>query len=146
MGVLSPEWKDAGDLLDKISHQGLLSEVRLTNELHGLILYADPLLERVFYNLVDNAIRHGGSVSWISASYVPGNQGLLVIFEDDGSGIQDDLKEKVFERGYGRNTGLGLFLVREILSITGISIQEVGTAGKGARFEMWIPEGCYRFK
>jgi PAS domain S-box-containing protein len=146
LGVHAPEWRDAGDLLDLISHQGLLSEVRLENELHGLILYADPLLERVFYNLIDNAIRHGGQLSQITAFYVPDHQGLLVIFEDDGIGIPDDLKEQIFKRGYGKNTGLGLFLVREILSITGIVIQETGVYGVGARFEMLIPEGCYRFE
>jgi PAS domain S-box-containing protein len=145
MGVHAPEWRDAGELLDHISHQGLLSAVRLENELHGLMIYADPLLERVFYNLVDNAIRHGGDITLIAASYVPNQGGIVVIFEDNGAGIPDELKTKVFERGYGKNTGLGLFLVREILSITGISIVERGIFGSGARFEILVPEGCYRF-
>jgi signal transduction histidine kinase len=44
-----------------------------------------------------------------------------------------------------KNTGLGLFLSREILAITGITITENGTPGKGARFEITVPEGMYRF-
>lgn len=143
MGVHAPEWRDAGEILDHISHQGLLSAVRLENELHGLVIYADPLLERVFYNLIDNAIRHGGDLTHITASYVPDKDGIMVIFEDNGTGIPDNLKTKIFERGYGKNTGLGLFLVREILSITGISIIERGVPGSGARFEISIPEGCF---
>jgi PAS domain S-box-containing protein len=146
MGVHAPEWRDAGELLDRVSHQGLLSGVRLENELHGLLLYADPLLERVFYNLVDNAIRHGGDLHLITASYEPDTGGILIVFADDGGGIPADLKETIFERGYGKNTGLGLFLVREILSITGISIQEKGTPGSGARFEILIPGGCFRIE
>ncbi|PKL59890.1 MAG: hypothetical protein CVV33_05520, partial [Methanomicrobiales archaeon HGW-Methanomicrobiales-4] len=146
MGIHAPEWKDAGELLDLISHQGLLTHVRLENELHGLIVLVDPLLERVFYNLVDNAIRHGGNISLIAASYVPDNHGVVIIFEDNGAGIPDNLKEKIFERGYGKNTGLGLFLVREILSITGIMIFETGIYGEGARFEIHVPDGCYRFE
>ena len=38
-----------------------------------------------------------------------------------------------------------LFLAREILSITGITIHETGTYGKGARFELAVPKGAYRF-
>ena len=67
-----------------------------------------------------------------------------MLCEDNGSGIPEDEKDLVFGRGYGRNTGLGLFLTREILAITGLSIRETGEAGKGARFEIHIPKGVYR--
>jgi signal transduction histidine kinase len=50
----------------------------------------------------------------------------------------------IFDRGYGKDTGLGLFLVREILSITGMSVRETGTPGKGTKFEILIPRGAYR--
>jgi hypothetical protein len=40
---------------------------------------------------------------------------------------------------------MGLFLAREILSITGISIKETGGHKKGAKFEMFVPKGGYRF-
>jgi len=52
--------------------------------------------------------------------------------------------KKLFTRGFGKNTGLGLFLSREILSITGITITENGTPGKGARFEITVPKGAWR--
>ncbi|MCX6693539.1 MAG: ATP-binding protein [Methanomicrobiales archaeon] len=70
--------------------------------------------------------------------------GLTVWCEDDGTGISESDKEKVFDRGYGKNTGFGLFLVREIFAITGIAIRETGVPGEGARFEIRVPEGCYR--
>jgi len=47
-------------------------------------------------------------------------------------------------RHVGKATGLGLFLVREILTMTGIAIQETGTHGRGARFEIVVPRGCFR--
>jgi signal transduction histidine kinase len=59
-------------------------------------------------------------------------------------GIPVDEKEQIFERGSGKNTGMGLFLAREILTITGITIQETGEPGKGARFEMTVPKDAYR--
>jgi len=45
----------------------------------------------------------------------------------------------IFDKGFGKNTGLGLFPAREILSITGITIRETGEPGKGVRFEITAP-------
>jgi len=69
---------------------------------------------------------------------------LRITFEDNGSGIPENLKERIFDRGYGTNTGFGLFLIREILDITRITIRETGTPGTGARFEITVPAGAYR--
>jgi signal transduction histidine kinase len=71
-------------------------------------------------------------------------EGLKILWEDNGIGIVPEEKEKIFERGFGRNTGLGMFLAREILSLTGISIRETGTEGEGARFEIIVPPGKFR--
>jgi signal transduction histidine kinase len=60
-------------------------------------------------------------------------------------GIETAEKGRIFERGVGKNTGMGLFLTREILGITQISIEETGVPGKGARFEIRIPKGTWRF-
>jgi signal transduction histidine kinase len=51
----------------------------------------------------------------------------------------------IFDRGYGKGSGLGLFFVREVLSITGLNIRETGLDGHGARFEISVPKGQYRF-
>jgi len=59
-------------------------------------------------------------------------------------GISVEDKKKLFTRGFGKNTGLGLFLSREILAITGITITENGIPGKGARFEIVVPKGMWR--
>jgi signal transduction histidine kinase len=53
--------------------------------------------------------------------------------------------ERIFEQGFGKNTGLGLFLSREILAITGLTINKNGVPGTGARFEITVPKGAYRF-
>ncbi len=102
------------------------------------------MLERVFFNLFDNAVRHGGRVTGIVVRCEPSAGGLAIVVEDNGRGIPEDEKEKIFLRGYGKNKGFGLFLVREILSINGISIRENGTPGGGARFEIRVPPGSYR--
>jgi signal transduction histidine kinase len=69
---------------------------------------------------------------------------LTILYEDNGVGITPEFKEKIFIRGFGKHTGLGLFLIREILSITGITIAETGEYGKGVRFAIRVPNDRYR--
>jgi signal transduction histidine kinase len=108
-------------------------------------VYADPLLVRVFYNLIDNALMYGSEqMTTIRISQRKSNRGLVIVCEDDGVGIPADKKEAIFNRGYFKHTGFGLYLSREILSITGITIIENGTPGKGARFEITVPKGAWR--
>lgn len=72
-------------------------------------------------------------------------ESLVIVVEDNGPGIPAHEKERIFIRGFGRNTGLGLFMVREILSTTGIGIRETGDPpGRGARFEILVPQGGWR--
>ena len=117
----------------------------VSTDLSGLEIFSDPMLIKVFENLFDNAIRHGERVTAIQVSFKKTPDGLLLVWEDDGIGIPADVKEHIFDRGFGKNTGLGLFLAREILDITGIIISETGEPGKGARFGIMVPEGMFRF-
>lgn len=145
MGIHPPRWQNINQVfLYAISHLDSL-KVSRNVQVSGLECYADPLLEKVFFNMVENIFLHGQRVTEISLTCQESADGLLLVLADNGVGIPDEEKQKIFERGYGRNTGLGLFLVREILSITGITIRENGTDGAGARFEMAIPKGAYRF-
>lgn len=68
----------------------------------------------------------------------------VITCEDNGSGVPVDEKDRIFEKGFGRNTGFGLFISREVLGITGITIRETGEPGKGARFEIVVPKGAWR--
>jgi len=96
--------------------------------------------------MIDNSRRHGERVRHISFSSMQyGQDNFAIVYEDDGTGIHDSDKERIFEKGFGKHTGLGLFLSREILAITGFSIKESGVYGKGARFEILVPKGKFRF-
>jgi signal transduction histidine kinase len=107
-------------------------------------MFADPLIVKVFYNLMDNAVRYGQKITTIRFFVEERDGNHLIVCEDDGNGVVADEKDKIFERGFGKNTGLGLALAREILDITGITIRETGEPGKGARFEMTVPKGAWR--
>ncbi|PWR74785.1 PAS domain S-box protein [Methanospirillum stamsii] len=141
IGSHEPQWIDLQSVMPS-AH--LPESISMILDIRHVILYADPLLERVFFNLLDNSIRHGKHTTTIHVSGFKADSGFTVLWEDDGIGIEDTEKEKIFERGYGQNTGLGMFLVREILSLTDITIKETGVFQKGARFEITVPKGSYQ--
>lgn len=146
MGMTTPSWQ--GIRKSIVSAKGALPPVDIRVELGRpeIEVRADRLLEKVFYNLIDNAIRYGGEkmkTIRVTSRQVP--EGLVIVVEDDGTGISPEDKARLFTRGFGKNTGFGLFLSREILSISGISVTESGTFGEGARFEILVPNGNFRY-
>jgi two-component system, sensor histidine kinase and response regulator len=147
IGVKSPVWKNARHLVEDSGKYADLGAVRLENAIPAAVeFYADPLVEKVFFNLIDNAVRYGQKTTTIRFRYMENETGGTIVCEDDGVGIAEGEKEKIFAYEYGMNTGLGLFLAREILTITGITIRETGMPGKGARFEMKCPKEAIRIK
>lgn len=145
IGVHNPIWQDLTALVNNAGNYITLGQVSLHVTIKkGTQIYTDPLISKVFYNLIDNAMRHGGSISMIQFSSEARGTDLVITCEDDGEGVAIGNKEKIFYRDFGKNTGFGLYISREILDITGITIKETGEPGKGARFEIVIPEGQYR--
>jgi len=144
VGVKSPRWNPMNEVISRAISNFSGTGVQFESTIENIEIYADPLIEKVIYNLVDNAIRYGEKITRISFSTRASENGLELICEDDGIGIDAGAKEKIFERGFGNNTGLGLFLAEEILMITGITIRETGEPGTGARFVISLPKGTYR--
>ena len=145
LGVSAPVWQNVNESI-KNAVVGLpMRAVRVEVDRTDLEIFADPLFDKVFYNLIDNALRYGGAgMKTLQVSSQESENGLTIVCENDGVGISDEEKKHLFTRGFGKHTGLGLFLTREILSITSITIAENGIPGKGARFEITVPKGGYR--
>ena len=142
IGINAPAWQDIRSLVSAAANDVALGKIQIVNDIpSGSEVFADPLIIKVFYNLMDNAVRYGGKITTIRFSVQRSGSDYLIICEDDGDGVAAEEKEKIFVRGFGKNTGLGLFLSREILSITGLTIMELGEPGQGARFEITTPEG-----
>jgi PAS domain S-box-containing protein len=145
LGLNSAKWYNVNTtFLLAISHvdmAGLSRDIRAGT----LEIYADPLLETVFLNLVENTLEHARSATMITLRYEETPSGITLIFEDNGQGIMEDKKESIFRHGAGSRRGFGLFMVREILEITGITIRQTGTTGHGVRFEILVPRDGYRF-
>lgn len=145
IGSHEPAWQPLESLIEQgiaaFPHEGITLDVHVD----PVEIYTDPLAFKVMYNLFENAIRHGGHVTRfaVSSKHEPDGT-LIVVFEDDGKGIRNEEKTRIFEFGYGSHTGIGLSLVRDILLMTGITIAETGEPGKGARFEVRVPPAAWR--
>jgi PAS domain S-box-containing protein len=145
IGIQAPRWQDLHTLVDTAARDFLLGKVTLNNDLPGAtVIFADPLIIKVFSCLVDNALRHGGRITTIRFSLEEQDGDRVIVCEDDGEGVAAGEKEKIFDLGFGKNTGFGLALAREVLSITGMTITENGEPGKGARFRITVPAGAHR--
>ncbi|MDD1770860.1 MAG: PAS domain S-box protein, partial [Methanomassiliicoccales archaeon] len=146
LGSVEPKWQSVEELFDSAFSTLEMGPVEISVDLGGLEIYADPMLEKVFFNLIDNSLRHGERVSKIQVTWRKERGGLVLTYEDNGIGIRTDDKGRIFDRAFGKNTGLGLFLAKAILSVTSIDVEENGELGKGARFQMHVPDGSFRFQ
>ena len=144
VGVKEPQWQNLGSTIASAREYGRTEYVSWADNLDSIEIYADPLLEKVFSNLISNSLMHGGSLSQIRFFSEETPSSLILVYEDNGVGIPEKEKKKIFHHGFGKNTGFGLFLSREILSITGLAITETGKEGEGVRFEISIPRNLYR--
>ncbi len=142
IGIRGATWLSLDTIISELDTKGL----SILNRSPGLEVHADPLLDRVFYNLIDNTVRHSGSASEVVIDHEVDGDDLILRWCDNGQGVPDGDKSRIFEKGVGRNTGYGLFLIKEILGITGADIVEDGIYGQGARFSIRIPSGQFRFK
>ncbi len=146
LGLGEAAWHHIDEILENIIADNRFFGIDVAYHTEDLEIFADKMVEKVFYNLLENAIRHGGSITTITISYQIRDTFCVIVVEDDGKGVPLPIKEKIFTQGFGSNTGFGLFLSREVLAITGIMINETGQENEGARFEILVPQGKWRFR
>jgi len=144
-GVVASRWQQVQSLIRNAAletdHPGILVDTTIPPDIQ---IFADPIIQKVFSTLIENAFRHAGYLTRIQFCCSKADHHIIIVCEDDGFGVPMEEKGYIFEHGYGNNTGLGLFFAREILAITGLSIRETGEPGKGARFEILVPDGKWR--
>ncbi|MHB8164270.1 MAG: PAS domain S-box protein [Methanoregula sp.] len=144
IGGQAPKWQGLSDTISTTVSQLNPPGIEISIAVDYWEVFADLLLGKVFYNLMENSLRHGEHVTRMDFSVKESAGGMILAYCDNGVGISEEDKKELFQKGFGRHTGLGLFLSREILAITGITITENGEPGKGVRFEITVPNGAYR--
>ena len=146
LGQAEPLWMDLDEVCDKAVSKLELGPVALYMNVNDYEVLADPMLEKVFQNLVENSLLHGVTLDKISISSRVTLSGLVVTIEDNGQGIADEDRGKLFDWEFRGRHGHGMHLISEVLRSSGMSIKETGTKGKGARFEILVPPNMYRTK
>jgi PAS domain S-box-containing protein len=145
VGINMPGWTDLSAIIREtasaVDHPGMKVDVRIEP---GLKVFVDPLIRKIISNFIENTVIHGKTATEITITSQERDGGLIIAFCDNGAGVPAVDKERIFTRGYGIQRGYGLYLAREILALTGLTIAETGEAGKGARFEITVPKGGHR--
>jgi PAS domain S-box-containing protein len=146
MGLSSPLWQNTGRVAKEyLASNGGYGGIDVKIDADSVEIFADPMLPKVFANIMSNSLVHGEKVSKITIFSSKDDSGNLIItIEDNGVGISAEKKKSLFKPGIGRNHGFGLYLVKEILSITGIGISETGKEGEGAKFVITVPPDSWR--
>lgn len=106
------------------------------------VVYADPdKLSQVVANLVENAVRHGeGEVRVTTA---PDGAAVQIVVEDDGEGIPEEIRRRVFtkfwKQGVRGGSGLGMYIVNGLVQVHGGSVSIGDAATGGARLVVRWP-------
>ena len=104
LGVQAPDWQRVEDVAGRVAGAGGFGGFRVSIGTGPLEVFADPLFEKVFFNMYDNAARHGEHVTQVSISFEQRNDDGILLVSDDGVGIPVAEKERIFERGFGGGT------------------------------------------
>lgn len=145
LGTATAEWVDLGEGMRRAVSL-LVNEsggVDIRIDVHGMV-WADQLFDKVLYNLVHNSLLHGEKVTVIGIEDAVHGEEVHIDVYDDGVGVPEGEKKSIFSLGFGKNTGQGLFLAREILDTYGMKVEEIGVPGEGARFRIHVPIGSWR--
>jgi signal transduction histidine kinase len=146
LGRSPPEWIAVQQVLGSMILPEAPSPVSVRFWAERLSVYADPLVTDVIGHIVENSVRHGKTTHTIIVTYHLGKDGLDLVFRDDGPGVPSDKKEAIFEYDASGESGIGLFICRQILAVTGMTIREIGEEGKGACFVIHVPPEGYRIE
>jgi len=145
LGTVEPLWQDVAEIFEEARKRAATGDISFHVALNDLEVFADPLLEKVFTSLLDHSLSGRANVSRIALTSKANEQGMTILYEDDGPGVGCPDKERIFMKGAPLNPSRGLFLSKAVLEVTGMTICENGNPGMGARFEMTVPSGQFRF-
>ncbi|MDP9300982.1 MAG: HAMP domain-containing histidine kinase [Actinomycetota bacterium] len=147
-GQLQPEREptDVGELADRLA----LELPSLSG--HPIRIESEPMLvdldrakvERIVENLLNNAARHTPAGTAVQVLVTERDHGVVVVVEDEGPGVPDDVKDEIFEpfrQGAGARggVGIGLSLVQRFAELHGGTARVEDRPGGGARFVVTLP-------
>lgn len=136
------------EVLDEVRGRAKDSNVELDFEEELLVETDGGKVHQVFSNLIDNALKYGGKSSLVRVTGRRDGDGAVVSVADEGSGVPEDLQDRIFDRFYQVDqsatravggAGLGLYICRRLTEAIGGRVWLERTGPKGSVFSVWIP-------
>jgi signal transduction histidine kinase len=153
---LRPETSNVGDLvsdtLEALRPQADQRQLKLQGEVAGYlpsVVMDVPRMQRVLYNLVQNALRHTPPDGSVLIRAKDTGVEIEISVEDTGEGVETDDLPRIFERFYRGNrarnreeagSGLGLTIAKGIVELHGGRIWAESQRGSGASFVFTVPK------
>lgn len=139
IGLYDFSWMSFDDIIKELLNDIVLNPVKLSIQTGKAKIFVDKNFGLALGKILANIPEHAKGATQVTITLLPHTAGGLLVIEDNGCGIPEQQKNRVFDLGFGSGSGYGLFLAEKILSVFGITIQEKGVTGQGARFELVIP-------
>lgn len=137
------------EILEDLSHMENASNLKIKTDIQSAECLGDgPRLKIIFSNLISNAIKYQKRQSRDNAELeiriVPKKEAIEISFSDNGEGISAENQKKVFEMFYrasenSHGSGLGLYIVKEVVGKLNGKIDLVSRPGRGTRFTVYLP-------
>jgi PAS domain S-box-containing protein len=137
------------DCYDSLREMASSKQIQLLNEVPEDFpeIFADPsLIQRVFINLLGNAVENISAGCEVRITARQGEQMFAIDVADNGKGIDPELLPNIFDRYFTRSrmrqrigSGLGLFICKMIADLHGGTISVTSELGKGAVFTIHLP-------
>ena len=130
-----------------LEHKWSPKKIEFDMELPKIYYYgSESLLEQVWNNIIDNAIKHSPIGGYIRIAIDIQQENICVSVADDGDGMTEEVQKHIFEKFYqgdsSRQTegnGLGMALVKRIIDLCKGAIKVESTPGAGAAFYITLP-------
>ncbi|MDF2595523.1 MAG: two-component sensor histidine kinase [Clostridia bacterium] len=131
--ILEPKWRAKNLLVDV--------------DLENINIYNNaPLLQQIWVNLLDNAIKFTDKGGELQVSLRRVDSSIQFCLRDNGAGIDEETKQHIFDKFYQGDTshavignGLGLTLVKKIVNLCNGRIEVESSPGKGSVFTVFLP-------
>jgi signal transduction histidine kinase len=139
IGQTECDWVKLSVLLTEVVTEAGCQHLKVNFNLPDVKIFADKVFKQALVRIFENIPEHASDATNIEVRFTKTNQGGTLSIQDNGPGIPEDQKTRIFDLGYGKGAGFGLFLSEKLLSIYDVSLQETGIFGTCAKFELHIP-------
>ena len=136
------------NLTPKATEKGIVLYSNLTSDIKEEVMLDYDKIWEAIYNIIDNAIKYSPENGFVKVSLLKDGKFAVVRVEDNGPGIPESEKDKIFERFYRLDdsrardtggTGLGLAIAKEAVLMHGGTIEVTSEGEMGSTFSIYLP-------